>query len=145
MLPPAAMAQDSAGADVSPAEAAIRLAGESTVLGSAKARSVIDGWLKSYAGKTSVLGWNAQRIDDRTFLVGYTFNGDALQKGWFFEVDVPSRKVKNVSGNRALEEKYHVRQCPPSEAEDVKLGYSRKGVTPTAAPQPPGEPLCLEP
>ena len=45
---------------------------------------------ESSNGPLKVYGWNAKKIDDQTYLVGYTYaEGPALNaRGWVFEVNV---------------------------------------------------------
>jgi hypothetical protein len=138
-----------------PGDAAIDLAMNSNVLGPIKTSRAVDQWLKNYEGDLIVMGWFASLVDPKTdkYIVSYTYAGDAIHKGWFFEVDVPRKTVKNLATDPAAARKYRLMPCPPSENEDVRLGYDKKGSAEAAraadsltrAKQPPDLPLCVEP
>jgi hypothetical protein len=57
-------------------------------------------------GDLRIEGWKAQKIDDDTYLVTYTYEPDGVSRGWPFEVKLSVEVVRYVVGDRALEDKY---------------------------------------
>ena len=76
----------------------------------------IQSWLKQRKGSLWIVGWQARKIDDQTYLVSYSFKGsddpidDVAEKhlkgGWLFEVNLDAEIVRNVSGDPFLEQLY---------------------------------------
>ena len=68
----------------------------------------IQNWLKAKKGILRVYGWKARKVDDQTYLVGYTFDeGPGTNAGgWVFEVNLEARIVRSVQGDQELEKKY---------------------------------------
>ena len=93
----------------SPEDRAINLASkyvppEST----APIEDTIKQWLKAKKGILRVHGWNAKKIDDQTYLVGYTYDEGpgSSSGGWVFEVNLNAEIVREVIGDPQLEQKY---------------------------------------
>lgn len=59
-------------------------------------------------GDITILGWQAFRWDDDTFLVSYSYkhNGQDGATGWPFEVKLNEQIVRAVLGDPELEKKY---------------------------------------
>lgn len=93
----------------SPEQMAIRLAKEYIPPGQGSDMdSTIRNWLQSRKGSLRVFDWTARKIDDQTYLVGYSYDAgpDTQNNGWFFEVNTNARIVRNVIGDQELETKY---------------------------------------
>ena len=92
-----------------PEERAIELARSSTLPGTTgMAYESIKRSLETRKGPLKVYGWKAKKIDDQTYLVGYTYaEGPALNaRGWVFEVNLEAEIVRPVMGDTELEKKY---------------------------------------
>jgi hypothetical protein len=92
-----------------PEKRAIQLARLSTLPGTTgMAYESIKRSLEASKGPLKVYGWNAKRIDDQTYLVGYTYaEGPASSpRGWVFEVNLDAEIVRPVIGDAELEKKY---------------------------------------
>jgi hypothetical protein len=57
-------------------------------------------------GDLNVLGWQAQKWADDTYLVTYTYERGGQSRGWPFEVKLSAGVVRYVIGDPELEEKY---------------------------------------
>ena len=68
----------------------------------------IRSWLQAKKGSLRVHGWKAKKIDDQTYLVGYTFDeGPGTNpSGWAFEVNLEAEIVRPMLGDQELEKKY---------------------------------------
>jgi hypothetical protein len=68
----------------------------------------IKDWLQSEKGLLRIYGWKAKRVDDQTYLVGYTYDEGPGSSGggWVFEVNLKAEIVRNVIGDADLEKKY---------------------------------------
>lgn len=68
----------------------------------------IKKWLQAKKGPLRVQGWNAKKIDDQTYLVGYSYDEGPGTKatGWIFEVNLKAQIVRDVVGDTDLEKKY---------------------------------------
>jgi hypothetical protein len=92
-----------------PEKRAIELARYSTLPGTTgTADESIKRSVATSKGPLTVYGWNAKKIDDQTYLVGYTYaEGPALNaRGWIFEVNLEAEIVRPVMGDTELEKKY---------------------------------------
>jgi hypothetical protein len=92
-----------------PEKRAIELARYSTLPGTTgTADASIKRSLESSKGLLKVDGWNAKKIDDQTYLVGYMYaEGPASNpRGWVFEVNLEAEIVRSVIGDAELEKKY---------------------------------------
>ena len=86
----------------SPEERAIQLVKDEGLVTDEKIRN----WLKQQKGFLRVRGWHAERIDDMTYFVSYTYNKGGLDQGWFYEVHLAAELVRDIVGDPVLEEKY---------------------------------------
>jgi hypothetical protein len=68
----------------------------------------IHNWLRAKEGTLRVYGWKARKVDNQTYLVGYTFDeGPGTNVGgWVFEVNLEAGIVRKVQGDQELEKKY---------------------------------------
>jgi hypothetical protein len=92
-----------------PEEQAISLANLYTLPGNTSVmRDSIKQWLQAKKGLLRVYGWNAKKIDDQTYLVGYTYDEGPGSSGggWVFEVNLKEDIVRNVTGDADLEKRY---------------------------------------
>ena len=66
--------------------------------------------MKERKGSLQIFGWKAEKQDDQTYLVSYTFdNGDGVI-GIYFEVNLVAEIVRNIKGDSELEKKYNFGQ-----------------------------------
>jgi hypothetical protein len=92
-----------------PEKRAIELARSSTLPGTTgRAYESIKSSLETSKGLLKVYGWNAKKIADQTYLVGYTYaEGPASNpRGWVFEVNLEAEIVRPVVCDPELEKKY---------------------------------------
>jgi hypothetical protein len=109
---------------LSPEDSAILLAKAPYVAGFSQKESQIRDWLKRKRGELQIIGWKAEKIDDQTYLVSYTFDDGSGERGYFFEVNLFARIVRDVLGDPALEKKYGIE--PVKTAEEFLQGIGEK-------------------
>jgi hypothetical protein len=64
--------------------------------------------LRDMKGVLRVYGWRTKKIDDKTYVVGYTYDkgqGSTIQ-GWIFEVNLEAGIVRDIDGDPDLQKKY---------------------------------------
>lgn len=68
----------------------------------------IQHYLQAKRGPLVLHGWNAKKIDDQTYLVGYIYDEGpgSSSGGWVYEVNVKAGLVRAVIGDAGLEKKY---------------------------------------
>jgi len=96
-------------ASTTPEEEAITLAKVYSPPGtSSSTADTIHNWLEAKKGTLRIYGWKARKVDDQTYLVGYTFDeGPGTNVGgWVFEVNLEAGFVRSVKGDQELEKKY---------------------------------------
>jgi len=104
-----------------PEEKAIRLVEESnTFEGGLPVRLSIDTWLKTKGEEVRPMGWRVTKKDDQVYLVGYkykifSFEEGSGESGFFFEVNLSTEAVQNVT-QRAAREMSPL--APPLKDED---------------------------
>ncbi len=67
--------------------------------------SIVNKWAEENASKFKVVGWQAKKKDEQKYLVSFTAMDGDTQKGFYFEVDVPSGTVRNLAQNPELQKK----------------------------------------
>jgi len=73
-----------------------------------EAIKAINKWLQTRKGSLKIYGWEAQKIDEYTYLVSYTFGEGKERVGFFFEVNLLAGIVRKVPGDPELEKKYGI-------------------------------------
>ena len=92
-----------------PEEEAIRLVEESNAFeGALPVRLSIDTWLKMKGNEVRPLGWRVTRKEDQIYLVAYrykifSFREGSGESGFFFEVNLATEAVQNVTLREARE------------------------------------------
>ena len=90
--------------------------------GTAPIEDNIKQWLMAKKGILRVDGWNAKRIDDQTYVAGYTYDEgpNSTAAGWVFEVNLNAEIVRPVIGDAQLEQRYAdwAKQRKELEAKD---------------------------
>ncbi len=69
----------------------------------------IEWRLKKKTGMMRLIGWSAERINEQTYLVKYSFETSDGVRCFPFEVNLEANIVRNVLGDRELERKYGFR------------------------------------
>ena len=93
-----------------PEEKAIRLVEESNAFeGGLPVRLSIDNWMKIKANEVRPMGWAVTKKEDQVYLVVYkyriySFREGSGESGFFFEVNLATGVVKNVT-KREVQEK----------------------------------------
>ena len=86
-----------------PAERAIRLVEESLALGGElPVGHAIETWLEARGEDVRPIGWTVTKKDDQVYLVGYkykiySFEKGSGERGFFFEVNLSTEAVENVT------------------------------------------------
>jgi uncharacterized RDD family membrane protein YckC len=97
---------------------AVAIARQSHALTSLRtADQVLVGWAPLLPGFQRIIGWKATAYGNGVYLVTYMATTTSGERGWAFEVSMPTRSVLLITGNPVLEGKY--------------------GFTPAVAPTPP--------
>lgn len=87
----------------SPEEKAIKLVEESRALaGDLSVKLTIEKWLKEKGEEVKPIGWKVSKKNDQVYLVSYkykiySFREGTGERGFFFEVDLNSGSVRNVT------------------------------------------------
>ncbi len=69
----------------------------------------IEWRLKKKTGMMRLIGWSAERINEQTYLVKYSFETSDGVRCFPFEVNFEANSVRNIMGDRELERKYGFR------------------------------------
>ena len=86
-----------------PEQEAIRLVEESNAFeGGLPVRSSIDTWLKMKGNEVRPMGWRVTKKEDQIYLVAYryriySFREGSGESGFFFEVNLATEAVQNVT------------------------------------------------
>ena len=86
-----------------PEEKAIRLVEESNAFeGGLPVRLSIDTWMKIKGNEVRPMGWRVTKKDDQIYLVAYeyriySFREGSGERGFFFEVNLATEMVQNVT------------------------------------------------
>ena len=124
-----------------PERRALTLVEESETMESGTSvKHYIASWQEEKRNEVKPLGWSVERKGDQTFLVAYRYEIHSLTqgvgvRGFFFEVDLGSGVVRNVTEQR-------VRLMPPlqpiyqSESDMVKELLDKPVVRLEEAPSP---------
>ena len=89
--------------ELSPEEKALKLVKKSQALGGNQSvKRALDKWLKERGEEIKPIGWQVGKERDDVYLVSYmykvhSFQEGAGERGFFFEVDVDSGSVRNVT------------------------------------------------
>ena len=84
-------------------ERALKLVEESKALGGNKSvKRTLDKWLKESGEEIKPIGWHVSKEHDAVYLVSYkykvySFREGTGERGFFFEVDLNSGSVRNVT------------------------------------------------
>jgi hypothetical protein len=85
-------------------------------------------WLENLKGEVEVLGWRAERHPSSVWIVSFTARHRGEVVGFYYEVQLPSRLIRLVTGDDELEAKYAV---PGNvEAKQWLLYFSGKAPNP---------------
>src|SRR5260370_6745286 len=57
-------------------------------------------------GELKLLGWQARKFDDDTYVVSFSYEHGGESRGWPFEVNVRAKVVRAIVGDAELEKKY---------------------------------------
>ena len=69
----------------------------------------VDRSMAALTGEMTVVGWKARRIEDGVYLVSSTYKtraGEEGERGWYFEVQVPSGIVRSALNDPELSRRY---------------------------------------
>jgi hypothetical protein len=109
-----------------PEEKAIRLVEDSQALGGeSSVKLTIDNWLKEKGAEVQPIGWRVTKKEDQIYFVIYkyriySFKEGSGERGFFFEVNLATEAVENVT-RKLLREMGPL--APPLKNED---GISRQ-------------------
>lgn len=66
-------------------------------------------WTDENSGKLQIIGWQAKKIDDRTYLVSYTASDGIDTKGFYFDIDMNTGAVHHIADHPELQKKYGIK------------------------------------
>jgi len=69
------------------------------------AEAMIKKWTEDNSSKYEMVGWQVRKVDDERYLVSYTAMDGKLTKGFYFDVDIKTRKVENLANKPDLQKK----------------------------------------
>jgi hypothetical protein len=133
--------------EVPPEEKALRLAEESQVLGGNQSvKLTLNNWLEERGEEIKPIGWGVSKKHDQVYMVSYkykiySFKKGTGERGFFFEVDLGSGSVRNVTKEvmqkmGSLSPSFRGEE-EISEQLMKKLGEDEKMVSGDQARQPP--------
>jgi hypothetical protein len=94
---------ESCSKELSPEEKALKLVEKSKALGSNHSvKRALDKWLKARGEEIKPIGWQVSKEHDEVYLVSYmykvySFREGTGERGFFFEVDIDSGSVRDVT------------------------------------------------
>jgi len=65
-------------------------------------------WTDDNTGKLQFVGWKAKKIDEQTYLVGYTASDGPVTSGFYFDVDFSTGNVRHLANYPELQKKYGI-------------------------------------
>lgn len=66
-------------------------------------------WADVNSGKFQIIGWQAKKIDDKTYLVSYTASDGLGTKGFYFDININTGTVKHIADDPELQKKYGIK------------------------------------
>lgn len=92
---------------ISPQDKAIEMVKKSHAFGGFQTvENLIRDALEQKKGNLQITGWQAQRIDEQTYLVSYGLKDDTGTRAWHFEVNLAEKIVRNINADPELKKKY---------------------------------------
>ena len=112
-LTPAADSSPTASSPVMPSEMtdekAIEIVKKSDALMKmTTVETIVDKWSMENAGKYTIIGWQAKKVDEQRYLVTYTARNGDKTIGFYFALDVQTGAVQDVAHNKELQVKYNI-------------------------------------
>ncbi len=92
----------------SPENAAIKMVKDSYVLDNRnkiKTKHLIRNQIDTLRDNFKVNGWNAERVDEQTYLVNYTYEKNKKKHGWYFETNLFKHIIQYTGKDQKLIEK----------------------------------------
>jgi hypothetical protein len=71
--------------------------------------------LSHMSGDLQIIGWQAKKFDETTYVVSYMYQRAGVARGWPFEVNVKAGVVRRIVGDPELEKKYGWAQSDDAE------------------------------
>jgi len=71
--------------------------------------TIMKKWTDENSGKYQFIGWKAKKVDEQTYLVGYTASDGPVTKGYYFDVDFGTATVRYLGDYPELQKKYGIR------------------------------------
>lgn len=65
-------------------------------------------WTDDNSGKLQFIGWKTKKIDEQTYLVGYTASDGLVTSGFYFDVDFSTGNVRHLANYPELQKKYDI-------------------------------------
>jgi hypothetical protein len=65
-------------------------------------------WTDEISSKFQIIGWNAKRMDDQTYLVSYTASDGLNTRGFYFDLDTNTGLVRHIADYPELQKKYGI-------------------------------------
>lgn len=70
--------------------------------------TVINKWTNDNTGKYKVIGWQAKKMDEQTYLVSYTVSDGLATKGFYFDISTETGTVRPLEEHPELQKKYGI-------------------------------------
>ncbi len=71
--------------------------------------SVVQKWTNENSSKFRFLGWQAKKMDDKTYLVSYIASDGLATKGFYFDVNVDTADIRDIKKHPELQQKYGIK------------------------------------
>lgn len=69
---------------------------------------LMEKWAEEHADKFKAVGWMAKQAEDDAYVVSYTLTDGINTKGFYFELNTGTGKVRNLAAHPDLQKKYGI-------------------------------------
>lgn len=70
--------------------------------------TMVNKWTADNAGKYKVIGWQAKKMDEQTYLVSYTVSDGLSIKGFYFDINTETGVIRSLDEHPDLQKKYGI-------------------------------------
>ena len=74
-----------------------------------KVETIVNKWSTDNAGKYTMVGWQAKKMDEQRYLVSYTARNGEKTAGFYFTLDLQTGAVQDLAHNKELQTKYNIK------------------------------------
>jgi hypothetical protein len=71
--------------------------------------ALVNKWLTENSGKLKPVGWTANKISEKVFLVSFTATDGITTTGFYFDISAETGEIRNIANHPDLQQKYGIR------------------------------------